>query len=148
MSTVTPSKTSPTRPEASGTVVDAMIFAPTLCDGSTTVADLRRRFHDDHLHAALIVQDGVLVTIVERDDLDDSIPGDLLAAESGRLRGRTVDASASLELVRRWMLASGRRRLAVLDDAGRLAGLLCLKRNGTGFCSDADVRMRAIEHRP
>jgi hypothetical protein len=32
-----------------------------------------------------------------------------------------------------------RRRLAVTSDDSRLLGLLCLKANGSGFCSDADV---------
>ena len=35
-----------------------------------------------------------------------------------------------------------RRRLAVLDDSGRLIGLLCLKGNGTGYCADDGRRGR------
>lgn len=42
-------------------------------------------------------------------------------------------------------LARGLRRLAVVDEAGRLEGLLCLKRTATGFCSDRDVASRARE---
>jgi hypothetical protein len=39
----------------------------------------------------------------------------------------------------------GRRRLAVTDEAGRLLGLLCLKKDGTGYCSDDGIRERAAE---
>ena len=44
------------------------------------------------------------------------------------------------------MREQGTRRLAVVDDDGDLLGLLCLKRTLDGFCSDADVRARALEH--
>jgi hypothetical protein len=37
----------------------------------------------------------------------------------------------------------GRRRPAVVDDSGRLLGLLCLKKDGTDYCSDEGVRDRA-----
>jgi hypothetical protein len=43
------------------------------------------------------------------------------------------------------LIAHGQRRLAVVDDAGVLAGLLCLKRKLTGFCTDADVGARVTE---
>ena len=46
------------------------------------------------------------------------------------------------------MSATSSRRLAVVDDDHRLLGLLCLKRSGSGFCSDDDVisRRRARIH--
>jgi hypothetical protein len=45
----------------------------------------------------------------------------------------------------RAMIASGQRRAAVVSPDGRLLGLLCLKASGTGFCSDQDVRARALD---
>jgi hypothetical protein len=45
------------------------------------------------------------------------------------------------------MIAGGQRRRAVVDDEGRLLGLLCLKASGRGFCADADVAARARERR-
>jgi hypothetical protein len=42
------------------------------------------------------------------------------------------------------MTATGRRRAAVTSADGRLLGLLCLKVSQTGFCSDQDVRARAL----
>ena len=42
------------------------------------------------------------------------------------------------------MTAAGRRRAAVISADGRLLGLLCLKVSRAGFCSDQDVRARAL----
>ena len=42
------------------------------------------------------------------------------------------------------LIAAGARRLAVVDGHGLLRGLVCLKRRRTGFCSDLDVRARAM----
>jgi hypothetical protein len=36
-----------------------------------------------------------------------------------------------------------RRRLAVVDESGRLLGLLCLKKDQCGYCSDEGIRERA-----
>ena len=63
----------------------------------------------------------------------------------GRLTGRAAAAGADLRTVGASMRASRRRRVAVVDDAGRLVGLLCLKRDFSGFCSDADVLARGQE---
>ena len=41
------------------------------------------------------------------------------------------------------VLIRGRRRVAVINNDGRLLGLLCLKASQAGFCSDQDVRARA-----
>ena len=46
--------------------------------------------------------------------------------------------------VRRAMTSTGRRRAAVTSADGRLLGLLCLKASRAGFCSDQDVRARAL----
>ena len=51
-------------------------------------------------------------------------------------------AAVAAEDARRAMQASGDRRLAVVEDDGRLLGLLCLKRSGDGFCTDAGVAER------
>ena len=64
-------------------------------------------------------------------------------SEVGALAGRTVSASDALPTATEMLLRDGRRRLAVVDDCGRLLGLLCLKRDRTGFCSDEGIRRRA-----
>jgi hypothetical protein len=50
-----------------------------------------------------------------------------------------------VEEVRLAMLAARHRRLAVVGAEGELLGLLCLKRSGSGFCSDEDVAARAAD---
>lgn len=56
-----------------------------------------------------------------------------------------MPAGASVADVRQKMIATGRRRVAVTSADGRLLGLLCLKASRAGFCSDADVRARALD---
>lgn len=124
------------------TVAEHMVRGPKLCGPATTVGDVRELFHDDHVHAALVVADGTLLAVVERSDID-SAPPDLAAQQAGGLHERVVGPDADLDATWRAMTASGRRRLAVVDEQHTLLGLLCLKRSGRGFCSDDDVRERA-----
>jgi CBS domain-containing protein len=128
------------------TVADAMIHSPKICGPATTVAHAREQFRNDHVHAVLVVDNGQLVAVVERPDIN-SAPPDLPARLTGRLHGRVTTPDADLEATRRAMTTHQRRRLAIIDDGGTLLGLLCLKRTGTGFCSDADVQARADEGR-
>jgi CBS domain-containing protein len=127
-------------------VDDAMIRFPRISGPATTVAEVRELFRDDHLHAVLVADEGQLVSVVERPDIS-AAPPDAPARWSGRLRDRTTGPNADLEATRRAMTARQRRRLAVIDDHGKLLGLLCLNRTGRGFCSDADVQARADERR-
>jgi CBS domain-containing protein len=131
--------------EVSGTAAEAMLTTPVRHPLSATVGEIRDFFRDDHVHAALIVSpDGYLEAVVERDDIADCRALDTAAAPLGRLAGRTVPAGASLAEVHRTMTSTGRRRAAVTSADGRLLGLLCLKASRTGFCSDQDVRARAL----
>ena len=126
------------------TVGSAMVRHPKTCGPAATVADARRLFGDDHVHALLVVEDGRLLSVVERADLREADPaGPVLGL--GRLAGRVVDVRADLEGVRRRMAEHGRRRLAVVGYRSELLGLLCLKRSGTGFCSDTGIRARRAE---
>jgi CBS domain len=128
------------------TAGEAMLTTPVRHPLSATVREIRDFFRDDHVHAALIISpSGYLEAVVERDDIADGQALDAAAAPLGRLAGRTVPAGASLAEVRQAMIASGRRRAAVTSADGRLLGLLCLKASRTGFCSDQDVRTRALD---
>jgi hypothetical protein len=128
------------------TVADAMLTVPVRHPLSATVGDLRAFFHDDHVHAALIVSPaGYLQAVIERDDLADGQAPGTVAAPLGRLTGRTVPAGASLADVHQAMTSTGRRRTAVTSADGRLLGLLCLKASQTGFCSGPDVQAPALD---
>jgi hypothetical protein len=127
------------------TAAEVMLTTPARHPVSATVGEIRDFFRDDHVHAALIVSPaGCLEAVVERDDIAECQALDDAAAPLGRLAGRTVPAGASLAKVRRAMTATGRRRAAVTSADGRLLGLLCLKASRAGFCSDQDVRARAL----
>lgn len=125
-------------------VADAMVRRPVTHGPESTLEDIRRFFEDDHVHMALVVAaDGRLVTTVERHDLSAVSSGSQPAATLGTLAGRTITPSGGLEAVTAALLRRGSRRLAVIDESGRLVGLLCLKRSGTGYCSSEDIRERA-----
>jgi hypothetical protein len=127
------------------TAAEVMLTTPARHALSATVGEIRDFFRDDHVHAALIVSPaGYLVAVVEREYIAECQALDAAAAPLGRLAGRTVPAVASLAEVHRAMTATGRRRAAVTSADGQLLGLLCLKSSRAGFCSDQDVRARAL----
>jgi CBS domain-containing protein len=128
--------------EAPQTVADAMIQAPKISGPEATVRDVKALFENDRVHAVLIAHRGMLLAVVERSDLDRSTSDEASALSVGGLSGRVVAGDHSLQAAHRLMTGSGRRRLAVVDEDGRLVGLLCLKRNGRGFCSSANLRSR------
>lgn len=123
-------------------VANAMIRFPKVCGTDTTVGQAREHLLDDHVHALLVVDNGVLVAVVEREDLCGARAANPVWS-LGHLTGRVVDVGDDLASVTREMAERGRRRMAVVDDGGRLAGLLCRKRSAQGFCSDGGVAARA-----
>jgi hypothetical protein len=130
---------------AGATVSEAMVTRPKLFGRAVTVDEVARAFRDDHVHVALIVARDRLLAVLERSDLTDAAPGGRPALPFGRLTGRTVRPDADLTATWELMRSLGRRRFAVVDGRNTLRGLLCLKRTGLGFCSDADVSARALE---
>lgn len=120
-----------------------MVTIPKTHGPETTLVDIRELFVDDHVHMALIVAgDGALLTTVERSDLL-AADGATRAVDLGTLDDRTVSPSCDLGTVVERLRAQGRRRIAVVDDTGRLMGLLCLKRDSSGLCTDDGVRRRS-----
>ncbi|MEI4273056.1 CBS domain-containing protein [Klenkia sp. LSe6-5] len=126
------------------TAGEAMVLFPKTCAPATTVARARALFTDDHVHALLVVDGTRLLSVVEREDLSGTASPDVPAHQLGRLEGRTVPPGAGLDGIADQLRAEGRRRMAVVED-GRLLGLLCFKRSGRGFCSDADIAARSRE---
>lgn len=123
------------------TVADAMLTDVKLSDTTTTAAQLRRLFENRHVHAAVVLDGPRLVAVVERADLV-GVADPVAARVLGRRAGRTVAPDADLDETWTAMRADGRRRLAVVDADGTFRGLLCLKRTGSGFCTDNGVRDR------
>lgn len=127
-------------------VAEVMISAPKVHpSASTTVAAARSALADDHVHMVLLVDETMrLVGTVIRDDLPEA-PDDLLALDVARLEGRTVKDDEPVERLLTQLRDVVPRRLAVVDDATVLRGLVCLKRSLRGFCDDAGVAARAAE---
>jgi CBS domain-containing protein len=125
------------------TVADAMVRRPKIHEPTTTVADLRAFFRDDHVHIALLVDGGRLIGAVEPPDLTPDLRGSVPALAIATLARRTSAPDAALSDVRESMKRESQRRLAVTGSDQELLGLLCLKADGLGFCSDHDVRSRS-----
>ena len=126
-------------------VIRAMVRHPKTLDIRSTQSDAVALLADDHVHMALVVaEDHRLVTTIERSDLC-AAPADAPLIALGTLTGRVVSPECPLGEATAAMVGTGRRRLAVVDQDGRLLGLLCLKRSGNGFCSDEGIASRAAE---
>jgi CBS-domain-containing membrane protein len=125
-----------------------MVRFPTTHGTASRLDEIRAFFEDGNVHMALVVNaDSRLVTTIERPDLVATLPGGTPAAELGTLSGRTARPADRLESSTELLRQQRRRRLAVVDDGGRLLGLLCLKKDGTGYCSDDGIRDRANQAR-
>jgi CBS-domain-containing membrane protein len=127
-------------------VADAMVYHPKTFGPTATLHDVLAFFEDDHVHMALVVAgDGRLVTTIVRSDLPDGAARSTPATELGTLSGRTVESDCPLDAATARLKREKRRRLAVVDRAGVLLGLLCLTRHGNSYCSDDGIRARAQE---
>jgi CBS domain-containing protein len=121
-----------------------MITCPKTHCPDSTLDEICDLFDDDHVHMALVVAtDGRLITTIERADLATATSPAVSVGGVGTLVGRTVRPTEPLIAATATLMRARRRRLAVVGDAGRLLGLLCLKRDGTGYCTDEGIRARA-----
>jgi CBS-domain-containing membrane protein len=128
---------------ATGRVADVMVTCPKTQGPDCGLEAIRAFFRDDHVHMALIVAaDGRLVTTIERPDLAAVTSRPAPVAGLGTLVGRTARPADPLGVAIAKLKRAGRRRLAVIDESCRLIGLLCLKKDGTGYCSDQGIRER------
>jgi CBS-domain-containing membrane protein len=124
-------------------VADAMVTRPKTHHPRSGVDEIQALFADDHVHMVLIVAaDGRLLTTIERPDLDAPAVRSVPVERLGTLAGRCVRPSDPLAAATATLMRQGRRRMAVVDRAGRLVGLLCLKRDRIGYCSDEGIAAR------
>jgi CBS domain-containing protein len=125
---------------AVSSVGDAMLRRPTVHPAELTVREARSAFAASaKLRVLLLVRDDLLLSVVGREDLSESVDPQSAVADVGTLDGTCVAADAPLQATFDAMVRSGRRRLAVIEPDGTLVGLLCLKSSQSGFCTDAGV---------
>lgn len=129
------------------TAREAMITLPALHPADITVEAAHEALQDPHVHLLLLVEARRLVGTLDRADLEQADHEDQPARELAVLEGRTTSPDVDVAPVGAEMTATGTRRLAVVDADGVLLGLLCLKRSGAGFCSDAGVAARSAARR-
>lgn len=132
-----------TQPDRTVTVDVAVLRRPKTLPAGASVIDVRRLL-GDHVHAALLVDGTRLVGVVVRDDLEGAADQDA-ALPLSRLEERAVLTGTPLADAQALLARAGLRRVAVVDAAGDLVGLLCRKRRGDGFCTDAGVAARQRE---
>ena len=125
-------------------VRDLMVTSPKTLSVTASVDEARSALADEHVHMVLLTQGRTLRGTLTRADLPTSATGDGPALPWSTLSGRTVAPHAPAAPLRAVFARTGLRRLAVVDVEHTLLGLLCLKRSGSGFCSDADVAARAM----
>lgn len=134
-----------TEPDGDGpTVAAAMIRHPKTLPHDASTAEVVSLLDDDHVHLALLVDGDRLVGTIDRADLARRSGASGSALDIANPVGRTIGPDASLVQAHRSMIESAQRRLAVIDDDGRLLGLLCLKRTLAGFCTERDVTARVL----
>ncbi|ALU73709.1 hypothetical protein H351_31080 (plasmid) [Rhodococcus erythropolis R138] len=125
-------------------VRDVMINYPKRVDSTITIGQAEELFTDEHVHMLLLVENQQLVGTLLRTDLHNTpLPAELPAKPFSVLNGRWIHADHDAVDLLAWMSTQRIRRLAVADETLNLKGLVCLKRTGTGFCSNADVQGRA-----
>jgi CBS-domain-containing membrane protein len=125
------------------TAANAMIASPKVLSADASVSDVRRLFEDDHVVMVLLAEGDSLLGTLLREDVPDTFPASGLALPLSTTTGRIVLPTEPIAAVLRRLQEADTRRLAVVDGAGRLLGLVCLKRSRTGFCRDADVAARS-----
>jgi CBS domain-containing protein len=117
-------------------VRDVMVHRPKTLPADATVGDLRRQFENPRVQTALLADDGRFAGAIAPSELPDSAD----AAEPARAYARadipTLAPDATMAEAMALLDERGDFRLVVLnDDGGTLAGLLCLDRRGTTFCT-------------
>ena len=119
-------------------VRDVMVSRPKTLPVEATVADLRRMFENPRMQTALLAEDGRFAGAVAPTELPETAGDDEPARAYARVDVPTLGPDAPMTEAIALLEARGDFRLVVVDgegDGARLAGLLCLDRRGTTFCT-------------
>jgi CBS domain-containing protein len=123
------------RDDAAGRLVrDVMVHRPKTLPVDATVADLRRQFENPRVQAALLADDGRFAGAISPSELPADAPDDGAARDYARTDLPTLAPDATMAEALALLDERGDFRLVVLDGDA-LAGLLCLDKRGTTFCT-------------
>jgi CBS domain-containing protein len=127
-----------TRDDAAGLLVrDVMVRRPKTLPAQATVAELRAHFENPRVRTALLADGGRFAGAIAPEELPAEAAGSEPASAHARTDLPTVGPDATMAEAIALLERRGDNRLIVLDaDGGTIAGLLCLDKPGTGFCTD------------
>jgi predicted transcriptional regulator len=127
-----------TRDDAATLLVrDVMVARPKTLPARSTVADLRAHFENPRVRTALLADDGRFAGAIAPEELPAAADDADAALAHARTDLPTVGPDATMADAIALMDSGGDNRLIVLGPDGEtIAGLLCLDRPGTGFCTD------------
>src|SRR3954452_6711543 len=127
------------RDDAAGRLVrDVMVHRPKTLPVDATVGDLRRQFENPRVQTALLADDGHFAGAIAPDELPDTADAAEPARTYARVDVPTLAPDATMAEALALLDERGDFRLVVVEGEGddaRLAGLLCLARRGTTFCT-------------
>jgi predicted transcriptional regulator len=119
-------------------VGDVMVRRPKTLPVESTVAELRAHFENPRVRTALLADGGRFAGAIAPDELPAAADDAELARAHVRTDLPTLGADATMADAMALLDDRGDSRLIVLGEDGEtLAGLLCLDKPGTGFCTDA-----------
>jgi len=127
------------RDDAAGRLVrDVMVRRPKTLPVDATVGELRAQFENPRVQTALLADEGRFAGAIAPDELPVGADADEPARTYARIDVPTLPPDATMAEAIALLDERGDFRLVVLDgdgDAATLAGLLCLDRRGTTFCT-------------
>lgn len=119
-------------------VRDVMVSRPKTLPADATVGDLREQFTNPRVQTALLADGGRFAGAIAPSELPDTADASEPARAYARADVPTLTPDATMADALALLDARGDFRLVVLDGEGddaTLAGLLCLDRRGTTFCT-------------
>jgi CBS domain-containing protein len=119
---------------ASQLVRDVMVHRPKTLPADATVADLRRQFENPRVQTALLADGGRFAGAIAPSELPADAPDGEAARTYARFDIPTLGPDATMAEALALLDERGDFRLVVVEG-GTLAGLLCLDRRGTTFCT-------------
>jgi Mg/Co/Ni transporter MgtE len=116
------------------TVRDVVHAKLSAVEAASTVADVRAYFAaSTSRRQAFVVDDGRYVGSLTPADLEEADPGSLAADVADR-DGPTIGLDAPATTGRDLALLTDRRRVPVVDDDGKLVGVVAVTGDLTSFC--------------